>query len=752
MTIKRKNINKGAALLSIVFTLLFFMLLTRFVFIQWSGEAGGEVLAIKAEEKYKRQRTIEARRGSIYDRNGEVIAEDIPSYTIAAVIDESLTTDEDDPNHVVDPRDTAEKLAPLIGMNVHEMVGILELDRKQVEFGRYGRNISHQLKKEIEELKLPGITFIRDEKRYYPNGVFASSVVGYTVKEEIEDDTQIRKQTVGMLGLEQFLNEYLHDEDGYITYEGDQQGFRLPNKETKIVPPENGNDVYLTIDRKIQSFLEDAMNKVNEEYTPEKIIGVIANAKTGEILAMSTRPSFDPNVRDIENYLNDAISYPYEPGSTMKIFTLAAAIDGGVYDGEEDFKSGSYSVPGSKPINDINTSWGVIDFNEAVRRSSNVGFAILAYEKLGPDKFYEYLQAFHFDQPTGIDLPGEVAGSILFNYPIEQVTTAFGQGTTVTPIQLVQAATAITNGGEMLQPYIIDRIVDSSTNEVIEQGESKVVGKPVSNNTSEEVLDLLEQVVVGEHGTGAAYDIDGYQVAGKTGTAEIPNPKGGGYLEGHGNYIFSFLGMAPKEDPELIMYVSVKMPNIAPDEKGSAPVSKIFNPVMESSLKYLNILPTEVEDEQNNLQNTAVTIKSYIGKSAQEAVDSLQKSDLSPILVGNGEKIIAQYPNSQIEVIANEKVILVTDGELLMPDMKGWSLRDVLKVVELLELQPNIVGSGYVTKQNIFPHSVVQKGDLLIIDLQQPAVTAELENESSMDGEDADLEQGEEEETIEVLD
>jgi penicillin-binding protein 2B len=709
---KHSNTHKGAAILFFLFSLLFFVLLARFIQLQVTGVADGQVLAVKAEEKYKQKRTIEAKRGTIFDRNGEVLAQDVPSYTVIAVLDPKMTTDPDHPRHVVDPKKTAKKLAPLLKMDVDEVKRILTKDAKQVEFGANGRNISYELKEKIEALNLPGIGFIRDTKRFYPNGNFASYVIGYAQK------NNKKNETVGKMGLEKSLDKYLREKDGYVSFAGDISGFRLPNTKETVVPPDNGANVYLTIDQKIQTFLEDAMNDVEKQYKPKKIIAIVADPKTGKILAMGTRPGFDPNKRNIQNYFNDAISYPYEPGSTMKIFTLAAAINEGVYNGNEQYRSGYYKV-GPNIIRDHNkVGWGTITFNEGVQRSSNVAFSILVKEKLGEDRFLQYLHRFHFDKKTGIDLPGEVVGQIHYKYPIERITTGFGQGTSVTPIQQIQAATAIANGGKMMKPYVVDRIVDPDTGKVIARNKPEVVEQPITKETAKQVLDVLETVVTSEKGTGRPYQIEGYRVAGKTGTAQIPSPRGG-YLTGYENYIFSFLGMAPKEDPRLIMYVAVQQPKLSYTETGAAPVSHIFTSVMKNSLQYLHIQPS-FNKKTSKEKSKGIEIDSYAGRSTEEVVKELKEKGLAPIVIGNGRQIEEHIPLSGDKVIAGERVVLKTDGEAVMPDVRGWSLRDVMKVAELLGLRPSTKGNGYVVSQNIRPGALVKKGDYLIVELEEP--------------------------------
>ncbi|WP_338753898.1 penicillin-binding protein [Bacillus sp. FJAT-52991] len=715
MNENKKNMNKGAAILFLIFALLFFVLFVRFFTIQVSGKVDGHSLKNEALEKYLKTDELEAKRGTIYDRKGNVIAEDTSSFTLVAILDPSMTTNPKEPKHVTDPEKTAKVLAKYIDLDKDEIERILTKKNKdgkppfQVEFGKAGRNLSNKTKKSIEAENLPGITFIRDSKRFYPNGKFASHLIGFAQKPE--DGTG---SMTGQMGIEKAYEKYLKGTNGKIEYKSDLWGYLLPGKSEMVKEPENGDNIYLTIDTKIQTFLEDALNEVEKQYKPGKAFGIVADAKTGEILAMSQRPSFHPGTREglDQSWQNDLVEYAFEPGSTFKIFTLAAAIEEGVFDPNAYYQSGSYKV-GPNTIRDHNggNGWGNITYLEGVQRSSNVAMANLL-EKMGPDVFRQYLDDFGFGKKTGIGLPNEAAGSILYRYPIEQVTTSFGQGTTTTALQMIQAATAITNDGKMMKPYVIDQIVDDQSKEAIVDNKAKVIGEPISKETSEQVLDVLETVTSSEHGTGKAYQIEGYEVAGKTGTAQMPNPKGG-YLKGSNNYIFSFLGMAPKDDPELIVYVAVAQPQLE-GEGGSAPVSKVFNPVMRNSLQYLNIEP-----EQGAAVKT-VKLQDWTKKKKEEAVKSLTKDGAEPIVIGTGPNIVGQLPEPGTELLQGEKVILKTDGEPTMPNLKGWSLRDVMKLAKLANIQVSFTGEGYVQSQNIQPGTVLKPNQKLIVTLKKP--------------------------------
>jgi penicillin-binding protein 2B len=542
---------------------------------------------------------------------------------------------------------------------------------------------------EISDMKLPGIIFIPDIKRTYPLGDFASHIVGIT-----------NFDGKGISGIEKEFSKELTGSDGYIKEKIDKDGFRLPTEDTISKPPTNGNNIYTTLDIKIQTVLENSMNNVIKEYNPDKIVGIVMDSKTGEILALSNRPSIYPSKENEVNYINYAISYPFEPGSTMKIFTLASAINEGVYKGNEKYMSGSIEITG-ETIGDHNNNrgWGEITFDEGVQHSSNVAFAIMAKEKIGFDRFYNYLQEFGFDKTTGIDLSNEKKGKILYNYPIEKVTTSFGQGSTGTPIQLVTAASSIANDGKMMKPYIIKKITDNN-GKTIKENVPRVTNTPISEDTAKKTRELLSSVV--NDGTGKPFKLKDFQVAGKTGTAQIPDSKGY-YQTGRNNYIFSFLGMAPAEDPRLIVYVAVEKPNLRSDQVGANPVSEIFNTVMDYGLKKLDATADNIETKGNKVQSSNITLKGYENKSVKNTVNDLKGNGLEPIIIGQGDKIIETAPAKGTKLIQGSKVLIKTSGEITMPNLKGWSLSDVMEFGRLIGLEIKHQGEGFVNVQSIAP-------------------------------------------------
>ncbi|MEQ6387734.1 penicillin-binding protein [Bacillaceae bacterium S4-13-58] len=709
----KKSSKQMAAWFMAFFSALFLLLAGRFLYIQWTGVVQGQSLQQWADEKRTNNYTLPAERGKIIDRNGMVLAYDIPTYNIYAIVDESYSERLQEPKHVVDARKTADALAPLLNMDPNEIYQILSKEGQfQVELGTNGRYLSQKKKEEIEALDLPGIQFNQVPRRFYPNGLFASQVIGFALSKE--------GVIKGSMGIEKEMDDYLRGTPGEISYKRDKYNIKLLQPDEIMTSPKDGATVQLTLDQKIQTFLEDAMSQVEEQYQPEKIIAVVMNPKTGEILAMSNRPSFDLNDRsNITNWYNDVVSTPYEPGSTMKIFTLAAAIEEGVFHGGDTYQSGQYKImEESKPIRDHNggKGWGQITFLEGVQRSSNVAFAKLVWEILGTEVFREYLDKFHFGQPTGIDLPGEQAGEILFNYPIEKVTTAFGQGSTVTPIQQMMASSAVATDGTMVKPYVIKKIMDSENGETIKEGKTEQVGSPISAETAKEVREILGTVVTGEHGTGKRYQLDGYSVAGKTGTAEIPNPDGPGYLYGHGEYIFSFLGMAPLENPELVMYVSVKQPKLEKTESGAEPVSFIFRTVMENSLNYLEVKPDTVDVPDI----TSVSVDPFVGKSIEDAKKELVSKGVQPIILGNGNTIKRIHPDQNTVLPGEDVFLLTSDDEITIPDLTGWSLRKVMMLADLLKLDIEIAGNGYVTSQSRPFGDTIRPKQYLLVELSEP--------------------------------
>lgn len=712
----------GAFLMLGIFGLLFLLMFVRIALIQATGSAEGRNLAATVAEKHTKQESLTATRGKILDHNGSVIAEDEQRYKVYAIITPKISEGLKEDYHVVDVDKTARVLAKYIDLSQSEIRKIIvkaqKEDKYQVEFNKAGRNLPNSVKKQIEAEKLPGINFETQLVRFYPNGIFASNLVGIVKEEEVRDkETQLFTRKVsGEMGIERTYNDELSGTNGKLEYQSDFWGRLLPMKDETIVPAKDGQDIYLTLDKTIQSFLEDSMSQVQKKYKPESMMAVVADPKTGRILAMSQRPMFNLKTREgLENsWANYLTEQTIEPGSTMKTFTLATAIEQGKWEPNAAFQSGQYKVYDATIRDSNQRGWGRITYLEGIQRSSNVGMANLL-KQIGPETFMDSLKTFGFGTKTGIDLPGEVAGKLLNQYPINVVTTSYGQGSTVTPIQMIQAYSAIANDGKMMQPYVIDKIVDPNTGKTIEQHEPTVKGQPISAETAKEVRDTLATTVTAEHGTARKFASEDYEVTGKTGTAQIPKA-GGGYSWGKNQFLYSFLGSAPADDPQLVMYIAVQKPNLGEKYVGSDPTSEVFNSVMDRSLKYLNVATEQVERADE------VEVSNYVELGVDDAKQKLAAQKLQPVIIGEGGKqVAAQYPEKDETVLEGAHLFLKTDSDTIqLPSFKGWSLRDVLTYQSLSGQQFTIKGEGFVTKQSLPAGTTLDKNSKLTITLQQP--------------------------------
>ncbi|MEZ7171312.1 penicillin-binding protein [Sporosarcina sp. OR05] len=702
---------------------LFLLLFGRMLSIQITGEAEGKQLAMMAQAQYAREAVLQAERGKIVDRNGEVIASDTLSYRLIAVLSEKATEKgAKKPRHVVDYDKTAELLSRYIPIEKEKIASIMYKAKEnnskvyQTEFGKAGRDINHEtmlaIKEAADKEGVTGLQFIEDKKRFYPNGNFASYLIGFAMREENKEK---KVSTVGKMGLEKTFNEQLTGTNGKMDFQTDIWGYILPKTEKQIVPAKDGMTIQLTLDKTIQNFVEDAMNQVDEKYSPAKMLVVVANPKTGEIYAMSQRPSFHPGTREglTENWLNDAVENTIEPGSTMKMFTLAAAIEEGKWDPFAEYQSGQYTIY-DKTIRDVKRGgWGRISFLEGFQRSSNVSMAYLL-ERMGDRTFIEYLKGFGFGERVGIDLPHEAPGILLDINPSERLTTSYGQGSTVTPLQMIQAATAIANDGKMMKPYVIDRIIDPNTEETVENHEPEERKSPISKETAKQVREILASTVTSEVGTGRKFALTGYSVGGKTGTAEIPNTNGPGYMSGDGNYLYSFLGMAPIDDPQLLTYVLVQQPKLEIGQYGADPVAQLFTSIMESSLKYMNIVP------ENTETSSAISITDYVGKEASDGMEELEQQGFKPVLIGEGGEVSSQYPTAGTKLSKGSIVLLETKGKITLPNFSGWSKKMVLSFKMLSGLDIRLVGDGYVTEQSLTEGTVINADEPVVLQFQSP--------------------------------
>ena len=483
---KRKvNVNKVKFnKLIFAFILLFFIVVIfRMSFLSLAKTIDGVDMKNFVSSRNTRKKVVYAKRGTIYDVTGNTLAQTVNSYTVIAYLSESRSEGFKNPQHVVDKEKTAKELSPILGMSEESILLLLNRNAYQVELGPGGRGISELKKEQIQELDLPGISFISSYKRYYQNDDFSSYILGYV---RATDDGEL----IGEMGIESYYNDMLKGEDGYTIYQQDINGYKMPNTREEKKESVDGVDIYLTIDSNIQFFTEKYVKEACEEYNPEWAITVVADAKTGAILSSTACPSFNPNIKNITNYLNPLTSFSYEPGSTMKTFTYMSAMEKGVYDGNDTFESGSIKIGENEIFDWHQKGFGTITYDEGFLYSSNVGISYLTQKYFTAEELKKYFQKFGFGTKTGIELPGELSGTLNFKYEVEVANAGFGQGITITPIQMIQALTTISNDGIMIKPYIVDKIVNTNNNEIVYNGTRKELGRVVSTNTVDQRINV----------------------------------------------------------------------------------------------------------------------------------------------------------------------------------------------------------------------------------------------------------------------
>lgn len=690
-----KNKNATAKIFTLIFFLFIFVLILRLGYLCLTGKVDGINLKSFANKRNTKKETLYALRGNIYDVNGDVLAQTINSYTIIAYLDESRSKDSKVPLHVVNKEDTAEKLATVLDMSKEQILERLNKKAYQVEFGSKGKGLTELQKEAIENLNLSGIDFITTHKRYYPNNNFLSYVIGYTSSDE-------KGNMKGLMGIEKQYDEKMTGTNGFVKYQKDLNGYKFPNSNEIRKEKIDGNDVYLTIDSNVQMSLETAINKAQNESSANWIVAVVADAKTGKILGSATSPSFNPNTKDIKNYLNPLVSYTYEPGSVMKTYSYMAALENNpTWDPyNTNCETGPYEI-GDDTVRDWNkTGWGLIPYSRGYTLSSNTCVANMIKNYLSKEKLMDYYKKLGFGQKTNIDLPNEYTGKVKFKYDVEVVNAGFGQGITTTPIQQIKALTAISNNGVILNPYIVSKTVNSSTKEVTYKAAVKEGEKVASTETINKIKDLMYRVVNSDSSetTGSKYKMDGYDLIGKTGTAQIANPRTGKYYDGKYDYITSFSGMYPKDDPKVILYVAFQR------SYNSNVLPQTVQTIVRDTAKYLGIFE---EAPEINKEVTTYKLGSYKNKTTESVKQSLDASGASYVIFGDGNKVISQYPNKNSKVSTKDKVFIFTNGTITMPDLTNYSVKEADVVLSKLGIKHTINASGYIGYQSVSAGTVI---------------------------------------------
>lgn len=569
--VSRRTVKKRVVIVFILTVLFIIYLISR---LAWIQIVRADELYERAWEQWNHNIPIQTARGSIYDRHGRILAGSTSAQTVAAI-----------PLQLDDPQAVARALAPVLEMDEQKILELINLERSAVFIKR---KVDPEVAEAVREMNIPGIIFFDEEKRYYPGGNLASQLLGFVGMDQ------------GWAGLEIYYEDYLSGSENKLLYPADARGRQLPHEFTRYILPQQGLDLYLTVDETIQHIVEKELDKVMQQSAPRQAMAVAVDPNSGAVLAAAARPDYNPDLFDIydpESWTLAPITSSFEPGSTFKMVTLAAVVEEGLFNPDEYHHCPGYTIVNGQRIN----CWtaergghGDISFFQAVGASCNPAFIELG-NRLGKEKLFEYINAFGFGRPTGIDYPGEGTG-LVFNLdsvgPVELATTSFGQGIAVTPIQQIMAIAAMANGGYLYKPYLVSEIRNQD-GELIYRQKPEMVRQVISADTSAKLVEMMESVIL--DGTGWAAEIEGYRAAGKTGTAEKLGPDSN-YLSDL--FVYSFVGFAPVEDPRIVIYVAVDGVTRGP-RLGVHTSAPLFKRIMEDTLNYLQVPPTEVPEVED---------------------------------------------------------------------------------------------------------------------------------------------------------
>ncbi|MFH1653296.1 MAG: penicillin-binding protein [Pseudomonadota bacterium] len=629
--------------LGAVFALSFGLLLVRAVFLHVKDNSQLENLALRQYRTAVRQSSY---RGKIIDINGEELAVNLSVYSIFA-----------NPHEI--PREmistVADKLSSLLELEKGKLIEKLSQDRKFVWLRRL---VSDDVSKKIKDMELPGIDMLKENKRSYPNGKLLSQVLG-----------AVGFDSKPLGGVELGFNDYLVSHPQKNGYLRDARGYLFLSP-SDLLESEPSGELQLTIDKQLQYILEKELSLGVERTQAKSGVAVVLDPLTGDILAIANMPDFDPNRYNEYSYdawRNRSITDPYEPGSTFKAMTIASAMDMGVVKENDVFDCENGQIQVDAHLMRDTHPYGKLKVSEIIKYSSNIG-AYKISKLLGKNELYEKLLGYGFGEKTDVMLPGE-SGGILASprtwSELQFANIAFGQGIALTPLQMSVAFAAIINGGELLKPRIVKRILDENGNEIKAFGR-EVVARSISAKTSEIMRELL-RAVVEPGGTGTLASTPEYTVGGKTGTAQKVDFKTGKYKEK--KYFSSFVGFAPVEAPRVVIYVGIDEPR-GVEYYGGQVAAPIFRKIVEKALHYLKV-----------------------------------PSQLGTRIVRRGENDIKDYNEGRVAQTIN--VEITEEGRFRVPDLKGLTKREILAATKDVNLDVDFSGSGFAVKQ--FP----SEGDLL---------------------------------------
>ena len=712
----RRRVGKSLSLLAVF---LFAVFLVNFAVIIGTGSKFGVDLVKEAKRVHQTTRTVPAKRGTIYDRNGTPIAEDATSYNVYAIIDKEyksangkiLYVEESQYNKVAE---VFHKYLDMDESYVKEQLSQPNL--KQVSFGVKGNGITYanmmSIKKDLETAKVAGVDFTTSPNRSYPNGKFASPFIGLAQLHENEDGS---KSLVGTSGVESSLNSLLAGTDGIITYEKDRLGNIVPGTEQVTQQIVNGKDVYTTLSSPLQSFMESQMDAFQEKAKGKFVSATLVSAKTGEILATTQRPTYNADTKDglnaehLKTWNNFLYQTQYEPGSTMKVMTLASAIDNGSFNPTGTYDSSEYKIADAT-IRDWDVNMGlatgqVLTYAQGFIYSSNVGMTRIEQD-MGDAKWIDYLSKFKFGLPTRFGMGYEEYGALPADNAVTIAMSSFGQGIGVTQVQMLRAFSAISNDGVMLEPKFISAIYDSRTGSA-RKSQPEIVGHPVSGKAAKTTRDYMIQVgTVPYYGTlniggEPVIKVSGQDVAVKSGTAQIATDKG--YLEGENNNIYSVVAMTPAESPDFIMYVTVQQP-----EEKFSPLfwQEVVNPVLEEAVALkdslnlsgdspaLELVEKETTYKMPSIDGLTKQLKLKNQISPGGLADELRRNLVQPVILGTGSEIKKISVKEGQELKANQQILILSDNFEDLPDMYGWTKENVEQFAEWQGLEVNFKGKG----------------------------------------------------------
>ena len=665
-----------------------------------------------------------AMRGNLYDRNGNVIAQDAKTYNIVCILDENRPSIDGEITYVKDKEATASALSKILLIDYDKVLALLSQDIYQTELGSAGRNLSKNTKDEIEALELPGIEFTDSIQRLYPNHTFASNLIGYAIADE-------NGSTVGQMGLELYLDSYLAGQDGKRVYQVDKNGYVLPGMKEETVSAINGNDVYLTLDAGIQQALETAFKETEQKFNATSVWGGVMEIDTGKVIAWGQSPSFDPNSLDnITNYNNIGSQSAFEPGSTMKTFDWAAAINEGKYDGSaladgNEFcwtsdadnnpsKTSKENSMGACIYNASQKKWGTVTLDDGLVYSLNTVAATIETEYITPAVYEQYLQDFGFFQKVDTDGLPESAGIKQFTWPADKLSLSYGQGSTVTMLQMFQAYSAIFSDGTMVKPYFVESIRDPyDSSNVIYQAETDVTGNPITEETAQQIQSILYDVVNRSDGTARFYKIPECELIGKTGTAEVAG-NDGKYEAGRN--IASVMLAMPADDPKVLVYYAfdaaytVQMATYTEPQKSLLrKIAQVYGFSGDSSS-----VTAVTTDQNKDVELVETQMPSLLNHTVDYSVKQLDGSNTQLTVLGGGRNVIDQYPKTSDTLTTGDRVFLLTDtSSFEMPDLTGWTRKDVAALWSITGFGFELSGEGLVTSQSVPAGTVVTKGTVI---------------------------------------